>query len=74
MPGGVYNPPTVNGLGSNYGNSYGGASYGNRYPYEGGSINGPFPGAGMFPGAQDLEGKKSLLLPLAGAALLGLTR
>lgn len=72
MPGGVYNPPAVNGLGNNYGNSYGGSpSYGNRYPYEGGSMNGPFPGAGLFP--QDLEGKKSLLLPLAGAALLGLS-
>lgn len=68
MPGGVYNPP-VNGLGSVYGNSYGG-SYGNRYPYEGGSMNGPLPGAGMF--SQDFEGKKSLLLPLAGAALLGM--
>lgn len=70
MPGGVYNP--TSGYGSGYGNSLGG--YGNRNPYEGGSINGPYPGSGfgggMFP--QDFEGKKSLILPLAGAALLGL--
>ena len=68
MPGGVYNPQG----GINYGNTYG-----NRYPYQGGSINGPYyPGmggagaSGIFP--PDLEGKSSLLLPLAGAALLGL--
>lgn len=73
IPGGVYNPSS--GFGSGYGNSLGG--YGNRNPYEGGSMNGPYPGAGlggnfgagMFP--QDLESKKSLILPLAGAALLG---
>lgn len=59
MPGGVYNP--------------GGNSYGNRYPYQGGSVNGPYPGVfgghGLLP--PDLESKSSLLLPLAGAALLG---
>lgn len=72
MPGGTYNPSGGN-YGNNYGNSIG--SYGNRNPYEGGSINGPYQGPGvgmgmgMFP--QDLEGKTSLILPLAGAALLG---
>lgn len=71
MPGGVYNPPG----GNNYGNSYG-----SRYPYQGGPVNGPYPGmsgiggigglGGILP--QDLEAKTSLLLPIAGAALLGL--
>lgn len=74
MPGGVYNPgmPNSYGMSNSYGGSFGG--YGNR-PYEGGSINGPYPGA---PGAgvaglfnQDMDGKSSLILPLAGAALLG---
>lgn len=65
---------TVNGLGNNFGNAYGG--YGNRNPYETGQMNGPYPGAGGlgFGGGlfgQDLEGKSSLILPLAGAALLG---
>ena len=72
MPGGVYNPA------SGIGNALGGG-YGNRYPYEGGSVNGPYPGAGagigggfgagLFP--PDIEGKTSVILPLAGAALLG---
>lgn len=65
VPGGVYNPGT--GWGNTYGSGVG--SYGNRYPNGGGSVNGPFPGAGIFP--QDPDGKSSLLLPLAGAALLG---
>lgn len=86
MPGGVYNPSSgyggLGGLG-NTGGVYGG-SYGNRNPYEGGSINGPYPGAGgMFPGGPgglnglfaggDPDGKTSIILPLAGAALLGNT-
>lgn len=70
MPGGTYNPSS--GFGNNYGN---------RNPYEGGQVNGPYPGSGIagafggmgngmgFP--PDLEGKSSLILPLAGAALLG---
>lgn len=72
MPGGTYNPQA--GLGLGLGNNNAGG-YGGRYPYEGGSMNGPYPtpatgfGAGIFP--PDLEGKTSLILPLAGAALLG---
>lgn len=75
-----------NSYGSSYGGgSYGGGSYGgnrNPYPLGGGSINGPYPGTGMGMGGlhgglqglfpQDLEGKSSLILPIAGAALLGL--
>lgn len=83
MPGGTYNPST----GNSYGNSYGGGLYGNRNPYETGQVNGPYPGSGFggmgggfggigggFGGMglpNDYEGKKSLILPLAGAALLG---
>lgn len=75
MPGGTYNPST--GLGGTYGNNGGtfGNSYGSR-PYEGGSYNGPYAGPGGMPGMggmfpQDFDSKKSLILPLAGAALLG---
>lgn len=65
------------GFGNNYGggSGYGNSGYGGRFPIEGGSINGPYPSQGggplqgMFP--PDLEGKSSLILPLAGAALLG---
>lgn len=65
MAGGVYNPAGVNTYGNNYGN---------RYPYQGGPVSGPYPGVGVGgPGifSPDLEGKSSLLLPIAGAALLG---
>lgn len=79
VPGGTYNNMNglnginaINGVGSNYGGGaygpYGETPYGQRNPY--GQVNGPYPGApGLFP--PDLEGKKSLILPLAGAALLG---
>jgi hypothetical protein len=75
MPGGTYNP--ANGVGG-----YGSPLGVNRNPYEGGSINGPYPGAGgLFPGlgggfpsAYADDSGKSVLLPLAGAALLGESR
>lgn len=70
MPGGVYNP--------NYGsNPTYGTSYGNRYPYQGGPVNAPYPGLGGLGGLgsgllpPELEAKTSLILPVAGAALLG---
>lgn len=80
MPGGVYNGASAGGYGS-YGNSYGGGTYGNNRPYDvnrpyDGQVNGPYPGQtgpmmpGIF-GGGDFEGKSSLILPLAGAALLG---
>lgn len=70
------------GFGNNYGGGSGLGGYGGRYPQEGGSINGPYPGPGGLQGGMpggpmqglfppDLEGKTSLILPLAGAALLG---
>lgn len=85
MPGGVYgaNAGSYGGNTGSYGNSYGGGNYGNSRPYDGygsnrpydGQVNGPYPGqAGpMMPGGfgGDFEGKSSLILPLAGAALLG---
>lgn len=78
MPGGVYGAN-----GGAYGNSYGGGIYGNNRPSDfygnnrpyDGQVNGPYPGQGglMMPGGfgGDFEGKSSLILPLAGAALLG---
>lgn len=56
MSGGSYNP-----------------SYGNRYPYDNNPMNVPPyppPHGGLLP--PELEAKSGLLLPLAGAALLGL--
>lgn len=52
-----------------------GGLYGNRYPLENrplGPTNGPYPpiGSGIMP--PELEAKVGLLLPLAGAALLGI--
>lgn len=82
VPGGSYNGVNsgndlnrinaMNGVGSNYGGGaygpYGTSPYGVRNPN--GQVNGPFQGIhGMFP--PDFEGKSSLILPLAGAALLG---